>query len=126
MRYIDQAMQARRGLQALCERLQQPSLASLEASAHDLNAAVLSLHNLEASLKSHGVPQVSSPALAAELTAIRREIAKAQALVSAAGDFFEGWGRLMSNSEDANSYYTPQGKSGPVLAAEGGKLVLHG
>ena len=125
MRPIEQAKQARHGLQALCERLQQPSLGSLEASVHDLSAAVLSLHNLEASLKSSGVPQLSSPELAAELTAIRGEIAKARALVSAAGNFFEGLGQLMATTEETGSQYTPQGRPGPILA-ERAKLVLHG
>jgi ferric-dicitrate binding protein FerR (iron transport regulator) len=127
MTEIERAKQARRSLEVVCRKLQRPTVDSLDTSAQDLNAALRYLEELEASLRSAGPAPVRSPALAAEMSAIRREIAKASALLSAAGRFFAGWARLMGGPEEEGAAtYTSRGTPGPVLAVDRGKVVLHG
>jgi hypothetical protein len=123
---IERAKQARRSLEIVCQKLERPTVASLDGSAQDLNAALRCLEDLESKLRSSGSAPVRSPALAAEMAAIRREIARATALLSAAGRFFGGWARLMACGDESTANYTSRGTPGPVLAVDHGKVVLHG
>jgi len=123
---IERAKQARRSLEIVCQKLQRPTVESLDKCAQDLNAALRCLEGLEGSLRSAGSTPVRSLALAAEMSAIRREIARASTLLAAAGRFFGGWARLMACGEEGAANYTSRGAPGPVLAVDHGKVVLHG
>jgi hypothetical protein len=123
---IERAKQARRSLEIVCQRLQRPSVDSLDTSAVELSTALRCLADLEGSLKQAGGAPARSQALAVEMSGIRREIQRAQSLLSAAGRFFEGWARLMAGSDTGGPNYTSRGTAGPVLAVDHGKVVLHG
>lgn len=122
---IESARQARRSLTMVCERLQRP-VGQYEASVQDLNAAVQGLQELEHSLKSAGPAAAFSPVLAAEMSAIRREIARAQALLASAGRFYQGLARLIAVGDQEPANYTPRGVPAPVLPIDRGKVVVHG
>jgi len=123
---IETAKLARRSLEILSERLQRPTVQSLDASAQDLKLAIQCLHTLEGSLKSGSLAPWQSAALAAEMSAIRRSIAGAQALLAAAGKFLEGWARLMARGEEGGGNYTSRGEAGLIPVLDRGRLVVHG
>jgi hypothetical protein len=119
-------------LEIVCGRLECPTVESLDTSSAELNAAVRSLQFLEGSLKSmrssDGTAAAAngSLALANEIRAIRRELSRAQALLKAAGRFFQVCAQLMGR-EEASENYTMRGvAAGPVLAVDRGKVVVHG
>lgn len=116
----------RRSLEMVCERLQRPSLESWKASEKELNAAIVCLHDLELSLQPARAGKAHSQMLVAELRAIRREMSKAQALVLAAGKFYQGWARLMSSAEEETANYTQRGSAVPVASINSGQVVVHG
>ena len=116
----------RRSLEMVCERLQRPSMDSWKASENELTSAIACLHDLEQSLRPVPVSRLHAQTLAAEIAAIRREMAKAQALMLAAGKFYQGWARLMGGAEEETANYTPCGAAAPVPASNSGRLVVHG
>lgn len=124
-REIETAREVRRRLEIVCNRLEHPTPESMDATAGELNAAIRLLSELESVLKSVGFLPGRMPALAQEMSGIRRGVSRAQALLAAAGKFIEAWARLLG-AEDTSVNYTPTGVSGPVLAVDRGKVVLHG
>ena len=116
----------RRSLEMVCERLQRPSIESWKASESELNAAIASLHELEQSLQVAPASRPHSQTLAAEMAAIRRELAKAQALLLAAGEFYQGWARLMGCAEEETANYTTRGAAATPPAIHSSRLVVHG
>jgi len=64
--------------------------------------------------------------LAAEMAALRRELAQAQALLLAAGKFYQGWARLMGLAEEETANYTPRGATAPVIPIHSAQVVMHG
>jgi hypothetical protein len=123
---IERVRKVRRSLETVCERLQRPSIESWKASEKDLNAAVVWLHDLEQNLQPAREAKQHSQMLVAELAGIRREISKAQALLLAAGKFYQGWARLMSSAEEGTANYTQRGSAAPVPAINSGQVVIHG
>lgn len=127
---IETAKEVRRSVEVVCRRLERPTPGSLDKAAVELNAAILSLRDMEWRLKSGtpGLPPI--PAIANEISAIKRELSRARTLLDGAGQFLEVWTRLLnaatSPAEEAAGNYTPRGAAGPVLAVAGGKVVLHG
>ncbi len=63
--------------------------------------------------------------LSAEIAAVRGELAKAQALAIAAGQFYQGWARLMGLGEEEAANYTRHGAA-PVASIHSGQVVMHG
>ena len=110
----------------VCERLQRPSIKSWKASENELNAAIACLHDLEQSLPPAPASRLHSQTLVTEIAAIRRQVAKAQALLLADGKFYQGWARLMGCVEEETANYAPPGAAAPVLPIHSGRLVLHG
>lgn len=124
MREIETARDVRRRLGRLCDLLQEASLPAWDVATRELSTALECVTALERSLKSSKARPVG---LAAEIFAIRCEIAKAQALLVSAGRFYEGLARLMQDQEiEPVSNYSPAGKPGPVLARVPAKVVVHG
>jgi hypothetical protein len=123
---IERARKVRRSLEMVCERLQRPSIESWKASENELNAAIACLHELEQSLQVAPASRPRSQTLAAEMAAIRRELAKAQALLLAAGKFYQGWARLMGGAEEETANYAPRGAAAPLPAIHSSRLVVHG
>ena len=123
---IERARKVRRSLETVCERLQRPSIECWKASEKELNAAIVGLHDLEQSLQPAGAAKLHSQMLVAELAAIRREISKTQALLLAAGKFYQGWARLISSAEEETANYTPRGSAAPVASTNSGQVVVHG
>lgn len=124
MREIEIARDAGRRVGRLCDLLQDASLPAWDIATKELSTALECVTALERSLKSSN----ERPAgLAAEIAAIRREIAKAQALLDSAGRFYQGLARLMQDQDtEPVSNYAPGGKAGPVLARVPAKVVVHG
>ena len=123
---IEKARSVRRSLSLVLERLQCPSLESWQASEGELQAAIECLHELEQNLRSAGSGTVPSRMLMAEMAGIRREIAKAQALLAAAGKFYAGWARLIGCGEEDSANYTRRGAAAPAVAVNSGQVVIHG
>lgn len=126
---IETAKEVRRSVGIVCSRLERPTPESLDKAAVELNVAILSLRGMEGRLKSAS-PEFPVPAIANEISAIKRELSRARALLDGAGKFLGAWTRLLnaetSPAEEAVGNYTPRGTTGPVLAVAGGKVVLHG
>jgi hypothetical protein len=129
-RELETAKQVRRNLEIVCQRLESPTRVSLDASAGELTSAIRSIGELEASLRSAASTAARVSALASEISGIRRELTRAQALLAAAGKFYQGWARLITagdlDSGGGAVNYTARGVSGPVLAVDHGQVVLHG
>lgn len=123
---IEKARKARRSLGMVCERLQCPSAESWQAGERELIIAIECLQDLEQGLRSTGTVQLHSRMLAAELAALRRELAQAQALLLAAGKFYQGWARLMGLGEEEPANYTPRGGASPVVPIHSAQVVMHG
>ena len=64
--------------------------------------------------------------LIAELAAIRRELSKAQALLLAAGKFYQGCARLIGSAGEETANYTQQGSAAPLASINSGQVVIHG
>ena len=124
---IENARQARRRLIKVCDRLQRPTLESWRDSLTDLTDAVESLRDLEQSLHSAGAARpASSSLLAAEVAAIRREMATTQALLAAVGNFYQGWARLLDSHDEQTANYTSRGTAAPVVSIQSSQTVVHG
>lgn len=124
MREIETARDTRRRLGRLCDLLEDASLPAWDIATRELSTALECVMALERSLKSS---KARPAGLAAEIFAIRRDIAKAQALLVSAGRFYQGLARLMQDQEiEPVSNYSPAGKPGPVLARTPAKVVVHG
>jgi hypothetical protein len=124
------AKEIRRVLEIVCGRLERPTPESLDVAAGELSAAIRSLRELERRLKSAGPEAPCFPSLGEEMSAIGCEVSRAQALLSGAGRFLQAWARMLAAEtgevEEAVANYNRGGVPGPVLAAAGGKVVLHG
>lgn len=123
---IERARKVRRSLETVCERLQRPSIESWKASEKELNSAIVCLHDLQQSLQPARAAKLHSQMLVAELGAIRREMSKAQALLLAAGKFYQGWARLMGSAGEETANYTQRGSAPPVASINSGQVVIHG
>ena len=123
---LDRARQARRRLEIVCDRLQCPSLESWHSNEKELQAAMGCLEELERTLRSTGEARQPSQMLAAEVDGIRRELDKAQALLAAAGKFYEGWARLMGCAENEAPNYAPGRAAAPLVCIHGPQVVVHG
>ncbi|HUJ49674.1 MAG TPA: hypothetical protein VLW25_05730 [Bryobacteraceae bacterium] len=123
---IEKVREARRSLGAVCERLQCPSVESWKASERELITAIECLHALEQGLRSTGTASPHSQTLSAEMAAIRRELARAQALLVAAGKFYQGWARLAGLAEEEMANYTARRAGAPVLPIRSSQVVIHG
>jgi hypothetical protein len=110
----------------VCDRLQCPSLESWQSSEKELKAAIACLSELEHSLRSNSAARQCSRMLAAEVAGIRRELDQAQALLAAAGKFYQGWARLMGCAEIDAPNYAPGGAAAPVASIHGPQVVVHG
>lgn len=84
------------------------------------------LLDFEQGLRSTGTASLHSQALTAEMSAMWRELAKVQALLVAAGKFYQGWARLMGLAEEETANYTPRGAAAPVVSIHSAQVVMHG
>ena len=123
---IEKVREARRSLGTVCERLQCPSVESWQAGERELITAIECLQDLEQGLRSTATARLHSQMLAAEMAALRRELAQAQALLLAAGKFYQGWARLMGLAEEETANYTPRGAAAPVVPIHSAQVVMHG
>lgn len=110
----------------VCARLQCPSLDSWQSSEKELQAAIGCLEELERTLRSNSAARQDSQMLAAEVAGIRRELNQAQALLAAAGKFYQGWARLIGCAENDAPNYAPGGAAAPVVCIHNPQVVAHG
>ncbi len=119
---IVQIREARNLVNRMRERLLRPSFKSLAECALDLGFAVECIRKLDAQLPVwRGVQR---KALEAEVIGLRLDIRCVEALLTNAGKFYAGWGRLLA-SDQAPPNYTPSGSIG-AAPVEASRLVIHG
>jgi hypothetical protein len=125
---LDRVKQARHSVERVRLGLLRPSVEAFDSAAADLTAAVECLGWLGSNppLRARR-GDGSERTLQAEISGLRGDLQKVNALVESAGKFFEGWGRLVSgDAEDGPSNYTAAGTTRPPAARPGARLVLHG
>ena len=117
--------QARRKLEQVRRRLLLPTPQAFDASVTVLQAAILSMQQVESKLLSNGEPShYAWVGIRTEMSLLRHELARVNALAQNAARLYQGRARLLLTDEDAPANYTPAGGSvaGPVNRT----LVLHG
>ena len=120
----ERARQVRCSIRRLCQLFQQPSISSWNAAASELRSALESLVALEHEMRA-GAPRAS--ALVSEISALRRDVAQAQALLVSAGRFYQGLAALVEQQETQPIvHYTPRGPAAPPLSLAPGKVLVHG
>ena len=125
---LEQIRQARANLQKVRAKLVRPSPATLESSAADLMMAVNHLHRMAPLLPMRDRSRMGAEhALRLEVAGLRRELLQLNALLKGAGQFYEGWARLLSSTtDDSVANYTAGGKPANPAPCESRNLVLHG
>lgn len=109
-------------------KLLRPTAAAIESGSADLAAAVDCLKRVEPVLASQGRRSVAhEQMLRFEVISLRRELQQVNALVEAAGRFYQGWSRLLSSAaDDAAVNYTAKGKVGAQISSNPNHVVIHG
>ena len=125
---MEQIRQARASLQKFRLRLLRPSIAALESGSAELVVALDCMKRLELALASGGTgAKALDQALKSEISGLRRDLQQVNALLEAAGKFYEGWARLLSSaSDDSAANYTAAGKPQAVVSSETNSMVIHG
>jgi excinuclease UvrABC nuclease subunit len=124
---FEQAREARRRLQKVCDRLLHPGVKAFDASAEDLNGAIACLERLETALASNSGGRTGRQAIAAEIVGLSREVSKARALLETAGKFYAGWARLIDASpEETVIDYTSSGRSRAAISIDRGRVAMDG
>lgn len=120
--------QARRSLEKVRQRLNNPTIKALDSSAVDLAQAIACMKELEKACTSpRGWPAGWRRALELEMTGLRQELKTVNALAASAGKFIEGWARLITPGvDDAPANYTNRGTPGVVVPINSKRLVVHG
>ena len=125
---LETIRKARRSLDKLRFKLVRPTIEALTSGESDIAAAVECLQALESKLasgerRSPGIEQVMAP----EIRGLRRDLQQTKALLDGAGNFYQGWARLLMNQGegDTTAYNAAgiAGSRGPVAVS---KVVLHG
>jgi len=122
---VERVRQARCILERIRGRLLQPTLASLDSSATDLELAVECLRRLDVGLKSPIWQGLLRRKLETEVIALRRAVRSVEELLRSAGKFYAGLARLMAPDE-APPNYTATGAEGSDAQVLEGTVVLHG
>jgi hypothetical protein len=118
--------QVRSILERLQRKLLHPTREVLDRGTADLTLAADCLKRLEiAILRGHHAGQAAA-ALHSELAKARRQLTTIQALVEGAGNFHEGWTRLISSVEPTGVRYTAGGGTAAPPVLQPAKVVLHG
>lgn len=125
---LDKVRQARRSLDKVRLKLLSPSIQAMDSSTFDLGVAVECLKTLEAGFASG---QLIAPQwrglLEQEMGGLRRELREVNALLEGAGQFYQGWARLVATGvDDAPAHYSVQGMLIPPALLGSGKVVAIG
>ena len=125
---LEQIRTVRRSLEKLRLKLLRPTVAGLESGLADLVTGLECLKRLEPVLalrdRRSGYHEQD---LALEVAGLRRELQQINALMDAAGKFYEGWSRLLSAADDGAANYTPKGKTVvPISPQSNNLVVMHG
>jgi hypothetical protein len=123
---LEQARQARRILEKLHRKLLLPTLEVFNDAPADLTVAAQSLQRLELSLTNNYQARPGRQAVQRELAMVRCELQIVNALVSSAGNFYEGLARLMPGAEPAGVNYTAEGEAVSQPSQPSTGVVLHG
>ena len=125
---LAQIKAARGSLQKFRSKLTRPSVATMASGHTDLVVAVDCLSGLEPMLSARG-PRSSSldEALQREVAGLRLEIQQVHALLEGAGNFYQGWSRLLGYAADEGAAnYTANGKLGASISDQPKNAVMHG
>lgn len=125
---LEQIRKARASLQKFRLKLLCPTVATLESGATDLGAAVECLQRIEPAPAHRGrrSPGVEH-ALRLEVEGLRRDLQQVHALLEGAGNFYQGWSRLVGCSADKeSSNYTAHGKPVACISSASKNVVIHG
>ena len=120
---------AKGSLQKFRLKLLRPSVATLEDGAGDLAMALDFLQQVEPVLASRDRRSAGrEQTLELEVADLRRELQQVNALLEGAGNFYQGWSRLLSSGgDDGAANYTPTGQPGvPVLSQSNNVGVIRG
>lgn len=125
---LEQIRAARASLEKFRLKLLRPSVAALESGATDLLFAVECLERLEPVLRSRGLCSVAvEQALRLEVSGLRRELQQVNALLQGAGNFYQGWSRLLGcATDDEAANYTANGQPGSLFPNHTKEAVIHG
>jgi hypothetical protein len=125
---LGQIRAARTSLGKFRLKLLDPSLAALERGSADLRLAVEYLEQLEPVLRSRGArPPALDQALRFEITGLRRDFQQVSALLEGAGQFYQGWSRLLGcATEEEAANYTAHARPAAVHSIDSKGVVIHG
>jgi len=124
---IEQAREARRRLEKVCDRLLNPSAKAFDACAPDLGRAVECLRRLEMALGASPPGFRGKEAVGREIMGLSDAVRKAHALLEASGKFYAGLARLIDASpETAVPSYTSSGKSLAAVSIDRGRVAIDG
>jgi len=128
MNELEEIRTARGSLQKFRMKLLQPSAETLESGSADLEIAVECLRRIEPVLAARAGRSASSEwALGAEVADLRGELKLVNALLEGAGNFYQGWARLLGcGMGDEAANYTANGQPGASISSESKKVVIHG
>jgi len=120
---LEQVKKARASLQKFRMKLLRPSVATLESGAADLAVAI---EYLEPASRIKRSP-VLAQSLRLEVAGLRRELEQVNALLEGAGNFYQGWARLLGlGSEDEAANYRANGQPVACISSASKNVVVHG
>jgi len=123
---LEQVKKARASLQKFRLKLLRPSVATLESGAADLAVAIEYLERIEPASRIKRSP-VLAQSLRLEVAGLRRELEQVNALLEGAGNFYQGWARLLGlGSEDEAANYRANGQPVACISSASKNVVVHG
>ncbi len=123
--YVQAARKARKGIEQVRKLLLCPTAESVAACAAPLQEAIRCMENLQDKL-TRSRPFTGPPAqiLRTEVLNLTRELSQAQALLTSAGRFYEGYGRLLLPDQPPDLDYSAMRR--PSQSAAVRRFVVHG
>ena len=124
---LAQIKTARGSLQKFRVKLLSPSVASMESGSADLVVAMECLTRLEPMLAGGRRSARLEQALRLEAAGLRRELEQVNALLHGAGNFYQGWSRLLGcGADEEAANYMANGKPGALISNDSKNAVIHG
>ena len=121
---LQSARQARKMIRLVRNQLLSPTPDTFKTCSGPLGEAIAALGRIEGELSSRDRHDpVRAHTLRDELKSLRRELSEVNALMRAAGSFYEGYGRLLGGDPDAVELDYGSGRS---LAGNANRLIAHG
>jgi hypothetical protein len=123
---LEQTRRARRVLRDVGEKLANPTFENMQRCSMDLQYAVGCLEALEDALSRNFKSEAETKLLRAEMEETRGELRRVQTLLNGAKDFYHGWARLLSLTDEPAMHYTASGKASAPGSIDSGRVTVHG